>query len=136
MRFWRTLIPDEPFFLDYDDVLLPVPKSIPPAVRSWCFVAFACNCVVVAIATIIYRNIAPLLVAAIFTMFPLWMLLFWRDLASTMDTVKQRIVEQTPAPLSLQINISVQWAAISLCVSAPLMTSLVLTILWFTEMKR
>jgi hypothetical protein len=136
MRFWRTLIPDAPFISDYDDMLLPVPKSIPPAVSGWCFVAMVCNCVVVAIATAIYRNIAPLLVGAIFTMFPLWMLLFWRNLASTMDTVKRRTVERPPFPLPLQINVSVQWAAISLCAAAPMMTSLLLIILWFTQMKR
>jgi hypothetical protein len=133
MRFWRTLIPDEPLISDSEVVPARDLKTIPPAVRAWCFVAIAANGAVVAIATAFFRNAAPLLVAAIFTMFPLWMLLFWRDLATTVDGVKQRAVE---SPFAFRINLSIQWCAISVCVCAPATTSALCLLLWFTQMRR
>ena len=134
MRFWKTLIPDEPFISDSEVIPSRFLKKIPPAVRGWCLVAMVSNCAVVAIATAIFRNAAPLLVGAIFTLFPLYMLLFWSDLASTVDTVKQRAIERSP--FAIRINLGIQWAAIAICVAAPMMISIVCVILWFTQMKR
>jgi hypothetical protein len=79
------------------------------------------------------RNAGPFLLGAIFALFPLYMLLFWKDLASTGNTVKQRAFERMPFAV---INLSVQWCAISICVAAPVMVSCISAVLWFTYMKR
>src|SRR6266702_6687480 len=121
MSFWKTLIPDEPLFSD-NEVITMQPKSLPPAVRSWCLVSIVVNSMVVAVATAILRNAAPLLLGAILTLFPLWMLLFWSDLVSNINISKQRTIEQIS--FALRINLSVQWCAISICVAAPLMLSI------------
>jgi hypothetical protein len=105
---------------------------IPQAVRGWCLIAIAANAIVVGLATSIFRNAAPLLVGAIFTLFPLYMLLFWNDIASTVDGAKQRASAQYP---SARINLSVQWAAISICATAPVMIFVLCLLLWFTRMK-
>jgi hypothetical protein len=132
MRFWKTLIPDEPLFSN-DEVITRRPPGLPAAVKAWCLVSVVVNGMVVAIATAIFRNAGPLLVGAIFALFPLYMLLFWNDLASTINTSKQRAFERLP--FELRINLSPQWAAISVCIGAPLMVAIVSVMLWFTQMK-
>jgi hypothetical protein len=89
---------------------------------------------VAAIATSIFRNAGPLLVGAIFALFPSYALLFWKDLVSTASLAKQTALERTP--FAVQINLSVQWGAISLCVAAPVMLSGICVILWFTYLKQ
>jgi hypothetical protein len=128
------LIPDEPLILENEVVPSRYRKEIPPAVRGWCLVAIASNCAVAAIATAIFRNGAPLLVGAIFTLFPAYMLLFWSDLTSTVGTVKQRAIERSK--FAIRINLSIQWAAISICVTAPVMLSIVFATLWFIQTRR
>jgi hypothetical protein len=130
VAFWKTLIPDEPLISDgeLDDTLCS--NTIPPAVRSWCFVSLAANGVVVAMATPLFWNAAPLLVGIIFALFPCYMLLFWKDLASSIDDTKRKARERIPAPL--QINLSPQWAVISICVAAPVMALCMNLILRFT----
>ncbi|QOZ45843.1 hypothetical protein XH89_21955 [Bradyrhizobium sp. CCBAU 53340] len=94
--------------------------------------SLAANGFVVAIATVFFRNAGPLLLGAIFALFPCYMLLFWKDLASTVNDVERKAVEQ--APLPLQINLNPQWAAISICVAAPMMVCCGCLLLWFTYM--
>src|SRR6266581_3161061 len=77
-----------------NEVITMQPKSPPPAIRGWCLVSIVVNSMVVAIATAILRNAAPLLLGAILTLFPLWMLLFWSDLVSNINISKQRTIEQ------------------------------------------
>jgi hypothetical protein len=89
---------------------------------------------VVAIATAIFRNAGPLLLGCIFALFPLYMRIFWKDVVSTATTTKQRALER--ASFALQINLSVQWAAIAICVATPVMLSGISVLLWFTYMKR
>jgi hypothetical protein len=132
MSFWKTLIPDERLTSDDEFVPERYSKTIPPAVRGWCLVSMAANAVVVAVASAIFRNAAPLLVGAIFALFPLYVLLFWSDLSSTVDNVKQRAIEQSPFDV---MNLSPQWCAISLCVCAPVVTGVLCTLLWFAAMK-
>jgi hypothetical protein len=132
MSFWKTLIPDEPLISDGEFVPERYSKTIPPAVTGWCLVSMAANAVIVAVASAIFRNAAPLLVGAIFTLFPLYVLLFWNDLSSTVDNAKQRATEQSPFGV---IDLSPQWCAISLCVCAPMMTGVLCTLLWFVAMK-
>lgn len=134
MRFWKTLIPDEPLISDSEVIPARYLKIMPPAVRGWCFVSIVANGVVVALITGIFRNIAPLLLGAIFTLFPLYLLFFWNDVVSTADTSKQRALERYP--FAVRINFGVQWIAISICVAAPVMLSMASIIVWFTQMKR
>jgi hypothetical protein len=71
VRFWKTLIPDEPLISDGEVIQARYLMRMPPAVKGWCFVSIVANGVVVALATGIFRNAAPLLLGAIFTLFPL-----------------------------------------------------------------
>lgn len=132
MSFWKTLIPDEPFILDDAVDESRYLNRLPPAVKSWCVVSIFTTVFVVALATPIFQNAGPLLVGAIFALFPTYMLLFWKDLASAVKDAKQKGAERNP--FFIQIRLSVQWCAISLCVGAPAMTAGVCMLLWFTRM--
>ena len=81
------------------------------------------------IATPIFRNAGPLLVGAIFALFPLWMVLFWKNLTSSMNAAKQKATESYL--FAAPINLSLQWCAISLCAAAPTMIIGVCTLLYF-----
>ena len=85
---------------------------------------------VVAVASVIFQNAGPLLVGTIFALLILYMLFFWNDLASGANSSKQKIFERMPA--AFQINLSVQWCAISICVAAPVMVFGICLVLWFT----
>ena len=133
MDFWKTLIPDEPFISDGRQDQTRPSNKIPPAVKSWCLVSLVAIGLVVAVATAIFQNAGPLLVGTIFALFILYMLLFWNGLASSANSSKQKIFERMPA--ASQLNLSVQWSAISICVAAPVMVFGVCLVLWFTYMK-
>jgi len=129
MSFWKALVPDEPFVLDESFEDTRYPEKLPPVVKAWCVVSLIANGFVVAIATPIFRNVGPLLVGAIFALFPLWMVLFWKDLASSMNEAKQKAVAS--AMYVAPINLSLQWCAISMCVAAPAMVIGACTLLYF-----
>jgi hypothetical protein len=133
MKFWKTLIPDEPLISDGGFEQARYLNRIPPAVKSWCLISLIANGLVVAIATAIFRNLGPFLLGAIFALFPSYMLLFWKDVFSTVNTTKQRAFERMP--FALRIDLSVQWVAISICVAAPVMLAGISVVLWFTYMK-
>jgi hypothetical protein len=134
MRFWKTLVPDEPLISDSEVIPARYLKKMPPAVRGWCLVSIAASGVVVALATAVFRNAAPLLMGAISALFPLYMLFFWNDVASTADTAKQRAIERSPLPV--RMNFGIQWIAISICAAAPVMLSVASVAIWFAQMKR
>ncbi|MGJ4927230.1 hypothetical protein ACQR1I_18455 [Bradyrhizobium sp. HKCCYLS2038] len=133
MAFWKTLIPDEPLFLDAQRGQVRYQGRIPPVVKAWCLISLGLIGLIVATATALFRNAGPILAGMIFALFPLWMLMFWKDLASTTRDVKQRALEQMP--LVSQLNLSVQWAAISISLVAPLMLIGLCVILWSTYMR-
>lgn len=133
MSLWKTLIPDEPFVLDGTVEDTRYSGRLPPAVKGWCLISLLVNVLVVAIATAIFQNARPLLVGGIFALFPSYMLLFWKDVGSTANSAKQKAAERYPF---VQINLSAQWCAISLCVAAPAMAAGVCALLWFTFMQR
>jgi hypothetical protein len=114
MRFWKTLIPDEPLISHSEAVPPRHTKRIPPAVRGWSVVSIVANGLVAGLSTAISRDAAPLLLGAIFTLFPLYILFFWNDVISMVNTSKQRAIEQSP--FAVRINFGVQWIAISVCV--------------------
>ena len=130
MDFWKTLIPDEPFFSDGGQDQTRPSNEIPPAVKSWCLVSLVAIGLVVAVASVIFQNVGPLLVGAIFALLILYIRFFWNDLASSANSSKQKIFERMP--VASQINLSMQWSAISICVAAPVMFFGVCLVLWFT----
>ena len=129
MRFWQKLIPDEPFILDDEDEDTRFLNKMPPAVKAWCLASLIANSFVMAIAVAIFRNAAPLLVGAIFALFPLYMLLFWGDIASAVHTAKRKGAERYS--FLVRPNLSTQWCAIALCVAAPAFAACVCFLLWF-----
>src|SRR5262245_38237216 len=130
MRFWKTLIPDEPFVSDDDgDVPVRHRKVIPPAVKGWCVISILANGLIAGLATAVFRNVAPILLCAIFSLFPLRILFFWGDVVSIVDTTKSRAVERSPFPV---INLSVQWIGISMCVGCTVMLCIVTIVLYST----
>ena len=65
MRFWKTLIPDEPFISDGDGAVpAQYRKAIPPAVKAWCVVSVFANALVAGLATVLFQNVAPMLLCA------------------------------------------------------------------------
>jgi len=133
MNFWKTLIPDEPFISDGRQDQTRPSNKIPPAVKSWCLVSLVAIGLVVAVATVMFQNAGPLLVGTIFALLILYMLFFWNDLASSANSSKQKIFERMP--VASQINLSVQWSAISICMAAPVMVFGICLVLWFTYMN-
>src|SRR5690242_20236151 len=114
VRFWKTLIPDEPLISDGDGTVpARYRETIPPAVKAWCVLSILSNALVSGLAMTVFRNVAPILLCAIFSLFPLRILFFWGDVVSTVDTTV-RAIDRTSFPF--RINLGVQWLAISMCV--------------------
>ena len=123
-RFIRRLLPDEPFLVDRE---ARYSGSIPRAIKYWCIIALTLNAVVSVAATIAMRSLAPVLIASLASLFPAYMLLFWRDLASTHDDVAGRQDGiNFPLPI-LSVQPSMEWIGICLAV-VPSVLSIVGTV--------
>lgn len=133
MNFWKTLIPDEPVILDQGVEDVRYFHRVPPAVKAWCLVSLVGNGVIAAIASAIFQHAGPLVAGMLFALFPSYILLFWKDLVSSTNETKQKAFERVP--LAVQVNLSVQWAAVFVCVAMPLMLSGFCIGLWFTYMR-
>jgi hypothetical protein len=129
MAFWKTLIPDEPFISDGRKDQARPSNKIPAAVKSWCLVSLVAIGFIVAVASVLFRNAGPLLAGTIFALLVLYILFFWNELASSANSSRQKILER--APIAPQINLSMQWSAISICVAAPAMVFGICLLLWF-----
>ena len=123
-RFIRRLLPDEPFLVDRE---ARYSGSIPRATKYWCIIALTLNAVVSVAATIAMRSLAPVLIASLASLFPAYMLLFWQDLASTLDDVASRQDGiKFPLPI-LSVEPSMEWIGICLAV-VPSVLSIVGTV--------
>lgn len=111
-RFIRRLIPDEPYFVDSE---ARYSGQIPRATKYWCIIALALNAAVSVVATVVTRNLAPVLIACLASLFPAYMLLFWRDLVSTYNDVANRQGELA-FPLTMFPAPSLEWIGICLAV--------------------
>ncbi len=130
---WKKLLPDEPFISDVEFFPPRPSKGTPRAVKNWCLITIVVNVLIAASAAAALRHAWPLLLGAIFVLFPLCMLFFWGDLASTVAQTKERINE---SPLPLPIKIGAQWLAISVCLACTLMLCFAGVLLWYTQMPR
>src|SRR5215470_9254117 len=108
-RFIRRLIPDEPFLVDRE---ARYSGPIPRATKYWSIIALALNAAVSAVATIVMRSLAPVLIASLASLFPAYMLLFWRDLTSTHDDVANKL----DGIIIPQLQPSMEWIGICLAV--------------------
>ena len=123
-RFIRRLIPDEPFLVDRE---ARYSGPIPRATKYWSIIALALNAAVSVVATIVMRSLAPVLIASLASLFPAYMLLFWRGLASTLDEVASRQDGiKFPLPI-LSAQPSMEWIGICLAV-VPSVLSIVGTV--------
>jgi hypothetical protein len=110
---FRRLVPDEPFLVDRE---ARYSGPIPRATRYWSIIALALNATVSVVATIAMGSLAPVLIASLASHFPGYMLLFWRDLASTPDEVASRQDGiKFPLPI-LSVQPSMEWIGICLAV--------------------
>ncbi len=112
-RFIRRLIPDEPFFVDRET---RYSGPIPRATKYWCTVAIALNAAVSIVATLVTRNLAPVLIACVASLFPAYMLLFWRDLVSAYNNAASRLDELAFLPTMFPAQ-SLEWIGICLAVA-------------------
>src|SRR5215813_2475272 len=112
-RFIWRLIPDEPFLVDREARYSgPIPRST----KYWSIIALVLNAAVSVAATIAMRSLAPVLIASLASLCPAYMLLFWRDLASTVDDVARRQDGMKfPLPI-LSVQPSMEWIGICLAV--------------------
>ena len=118
-RFIRRLIPDEPFLVDRE---ARYSGPIPRATKYWSIIALALNAVVSVVATIVMRSLAPVLIASLASLFPAYMLLFWQDLASTLDDVASRQDGiKFPLPI-LSVQPSMEWIGICLAVMSSVLS--------------
>ena len=121
-RFIRRLSPDEPFLVERE---ARYSGPMPRATKYWCIIALALNAAVSIVATIVMRSLAPFLIASLASLFPAYMLLFWRDLASTHDVFSKQEIKFPLATLSVQP--SMEWIGICLAV-VPSLLSIVGTV--------
>src|SRR5215510_14397946 len=118
-RLIRRLLPDEPFLVDRE---ARYSGPIPQATKYWCIIALTLNAVVSVAATIAMRSVAPVLIASLASLFPAYMLLFWRDLASTHDDVARRQDGiNFPLPI-LSLQPSMEWIGICLAVMSSVLS--------------
>ena len=110
--FIRRLIPDEPYFVDRET---RYSGPIPRATKYWCIIALALIAAVSVVATVVTRNLAPILIACLASLFPAYMLLFWRDLVSTYNNVASR-QDELAFPLTMLPTPSLEWIGIILAV--------------------
>jgi len=108
-RFIRGLTPDEPFLVERE---ARYSGTIPRATKYWCIIALALNAAVSVVATIAMLNVAPVLIASLASLFPAYMLLFWRDLTSTHDDVANKL----DGIIIPQLQPSMEWIGICLAV--------------------
>jgi hypothetical protein len=111
--FIRRLIPDEPFFVDRET---RYSGPIPRATKYWCIIALALNAAVSVVATAVTRNLAPILIACLASLFPACMLLFWRDSVSTYNNAASRR-DELAFPLTMFPAPSLEWIGICLAVA-------------------
>ena len=129
MRILDRLRPSEPLF-PFDPDIIPIyPERLPPVVRNWCVASIAVNVVTLVMGTFVFRNLAPVLVFLVFTLFgPVNLLLFWRSLAQTLNRSTDRI-ERTPLRSMLGSYPSIEWLAISALVATSAMNICLLVLL-------
>jgi hypothetical protein len=127
MRLWKALIPDEPFISD--SPRFGFPQHLPPVVKSWCIISIFVNGFIASVEALAMYHPAPLLIGVMFSLFPLYMIFFWSDVASTAADSNQRVSNDTP--LSLNLNIGTQWLGIAVCVGSTFMLCLTSAIIWF-----
>ena len=129
MSFWKRLTPDEP--LVPPRTIFPVTgrEKLPAPVRNWCFLSIALNFSVAGMTTLFVRNAAPILMAAMASCGPVYLLLFWGNITSTVERARDA-AERFPIPG--QINISTQWAAISACIAITLIMCAGCVAAWYT----
>jgi len=108
--FIRRLIPDEPFFVDRET---RYSGPIPRATKYWCITALALNAAVSVVATVVMRNLAPILIACLASLFPAYMLLFWRDLVSSYNSGASKR-DALAFPLAMFPALSLEWIGICL----------------------
>jgi hypothetical protein len=111
-RFIRRLIPDEPFFVGRET---RYSGPIPRATKYWCVIALALNAGVSVVTTVVMRNLAPILIACLASLFPAYMLLFWRDLVSSYNSGASKR-DELAFPLTMFPAPSLEWIGISLAV--------------------
>jgi hypothetical protein len=111
--FIRRLIPDEPYIVDRET---RYSGPIPRAAKYWCIIALALNAAVSIVATIVMWSLAPSLMACLASLFPAYMLLFWRDLVSTHNNVASK-QDELGFPVTMLPRQSLEWLAIILAVA-------------------
>jgi hypothetical protein len=109
----RRLIPDEPFFVDRET---RYSGPIPRAAKYWCVIALALNAAVSVVATVVMRNPAPVLISCLASLFPAYMLLFWRDFVSTYNNAARRL-DELAFPLTRLSALSLGWIGICLAIA-------------------
>lgn len=134
MNLWKMFVPDEPLVQHTVVPARNVRSKLPTAVRSWTILSLLVNSLIAAIATAIIRNPAPILIAILLSLFPACLSLFWRDVVSTTDTVRDQAIQQYP--FMPRIILGVQWIAVSMCLASTLALSIACVAAWSTLAAR
>src|ERR1700746_762141 len=115
MRFWKIFVPDEPLVQSTVVPARNVRGKLPRAVRNWSVLSILMNGLIAGIVTAVIRNAAPILIAALCSLFPAYLMLFWNDAVSATDTARDRAIQQSP--FLVQIPLGMQWIAVSICLT-------------------
>ena len=118
MPDWNKLVPDEPLF--DREFIHPSSETTPPAVKNWCLISIAANAVIATLVTLTTHHAASLLMGAFFSVLPLVMLFYWRDVASATAS---------------RTYIGPQWFGIGLCLGCTSGLCLHAAVEWFKLIK-
>jgi hypothetical protein len=116
-RLIHQLIPDEPFFTDDARYSGPLPSSV----KYWCIIAIGLNAAVSVIGIAVMRNLAPVIIACLFALFPGYMLLFWRDVISISNNAVSKMDARSDLPFMLPA-LSIEWVGVCLAIGSSIMS--------------
>ena len=124
---WKKLTRHDPQTSDEAAVSRP-PSSTAPAVKAWCLMTIIANAIIaLTVATVMQRG-DTLLPGVFWTLFPLPIRFFWRDLAPLAESQIQLI--NRLSPFKIRIDVGVQWLAIAACICSTLMLCATYVLLW------
>ena len=128
MNLCEIFVPDEPLLQDTVVTDRNVRSKPPRAVKSWTILSILTNSLIAAVSTAIMHNPAPILIAILLSLFPACLSLFWRDVVSTTDSVRDHAIQQYP--FMPKIILGVQWIAVSMCLASTLALGIACVAAW------
>jgi hypothetical protein len=121
LNLWMyTLVPDEPLILDGDRWPPNFPEQLPRSVKHWCITITGVNVIVLVVATLVLRSVAPTIVFILITAAgPIYIALYWQPSIQHLNSSLEK-ADGLRAMIPLTVNFSIEWCAICALLTTPL----------------